>query len=100
MLIYKQFVFRPITTAKAVLDHYLRCSGIPLPKTLKKLTSKQTRDQTITPPVVDPLHFMMIANRYWHDNFHRDVLEVALWMSLDSYSKWVERHSSKETSEK
>jgi hypothetical protein len=99
-LIFKQFNLQPVTTSKAILEHYLNCSGIPLPKAQNKYNNKRNRQTAFTPLVADPLHFMMISNRYWQDSFHRDILEIALWMSMDSYCKWIERQSLREASEK
>lgn len=55
---------------------------------------------TITPIVADPLHFMMISNKFWEDSFDRDVLEIALWMSMDSYCRWTERQSFRDVPDK
>ncbi len=55
------------------------------------------RKYVINPIVPDPLHFIMIASKFWEDSYHRGVLEIALWVTLHFYCNWLSAQKFKET---
>ena len=63
-----------------------------------KLVPKQ-RFSPLDPPIYDPMHFLMIQSIYWSHPFHRKVLDLTLWISLDCYIKWITQVKLRNSSE-
>jgi hypothetical protein len=80
------FTLTPTALAHQVLLYYLEQSSIALPQGEKR---RSRRSRTVKSLVLDPLHFLMVKTAFWEDSSSRDVLELALWITLDAYCKWV-----------
>ena len=85
--VFRHFHLRPVELSKLTVEHYLRQSGISFPLSSRLLPKK--RFAPVTPPTYDPMHFLMVQSVYWNHPFHRRVLDLALWVSLDCYTKWA-----------
>jgi hypothetical protein len=80
------FNLRPIGTARAVLDHYLKLSGIFITERRQGKPQRAINRQ-LKLALPDPLQFMLIKKEFWEDAFGLEVIGLSLWILLEAYCK-------------
>ena len=88
----------PLKTSQACLEYYLRKSNFQNPYTKKLYSVKSTNEKHIPSlynckEITDPFLFLVIHKDFWNHPYHKEVLNIILWMTLQHWCLYVENCS-------